>query len=227
MKRLTQVFVSVMALMMCALAAMAAQGALRVYYANDPVGRNVVSIESRAPLETMLTTTSAVTGEIRGNPANGLDAPYARFEVDLSKLDTGIDARNDHMRGAAWLNTEKYPKAVFTLTKVVWPATSSTIPTLENSLGKTVTANAEGTLEMRGVAKPVNVKLELRPIVASKETAARLPGDLLHVRATFPIKLDDFGINVPGPAQLKIANEQQVTADIFTNTEQPKPPAQG
>ncbi len=157
MKRLTQIYVSVMALTISALAAMAAQGALRVYYANDPVGRNVVSIESRAPLETMLTTTNAVTGEIRGNPANGLDAPYARFEVDLTKLDTGIDARNDHMRGAAWLNTEKYPKAVFTLTKVTLPAQVGAAPTLENALGKTVTANAEGTLEMRGVTKPVNV----------------------------------------------------------------------
>ncbi|HEX8237111.1 MAG TPA: YceI family protein [Abditibacteriaceae bacterium] len=225
MKRLTQVFVSVIALTMCALAAMAAQGALRVYYANDPVGRNVVSIESRAPLETMLTTTNAVTGEIRGNPANGLDAPYARFEVDMAKLDTGIDMRNEHMRGAAWLDTAKYPKAVFTLTKVTLPANSSTAPTLEKSLGKTTTVNAEGTLEMHGVTKPVNVKLELRPIAANADTATRLPGDLLHVRATFPIKLNDFGINVAGPAQLKIANEQQVTADIFTSTELPKPPA--
>jgi FKBP-type peptidyl-prolyl cis-trans isomerase len=37
--------------------------------------------------------------------------------------------------------------------------------------------------------------------------------------------LDEFGINVAAPARLKVANEMQVTADIFTSTELPKPPA--
>ncbi len=60
----------------------------------------MVSIESRAPLETMLTTTGAVTGEIKGNPANILDNPQARFEIDLTTLDTGIGMRNEHMKGA-------------------------------------------------------------------------------------------------------------------------------
>jgi polyisoprenoid-binding protein YceI len=222
MKRIAEVSIGLLALMMCAFAAMAAQGALRVYFVDDPVGRNVVSIESRAPLETMLTTTNAVKGEIRGNPENALDAPYARFEVDMASLDTGIGARNDHMRGAAWLDTEKYPKAVFTLTSLGTPK-DNIAPTLAAAQGKKVKVNAEGTLEMRGITKPVSVKLELRPITASKETEARLPGDLLHVRATFSIKLDDYGINVPAPAQLKIANEQEVTVDIFSSTELPKP----
>src|SRR5690606_20307632 len=90
-------------------AGMAAQGQWRAFYANDPVGRNVVVIESHAPLETMVTTTNQVVGEIKLNPDNVLDNPQARFELDTASLDTGIPLRNEHLRGEAWLETDKYP----------------------------------------------------------------------------------------------------------------------
>lgn len=196
------------------LAAMAAQGAMRTYYANDPVGRNVVSIESHAPLETMLTTTSAVTGSISGDPTNIVSGAKARFEVDLNTLDTGIALRNEHMNSAGWLNTAQYPKAVFTFDKIVTKKKS--IPLQD---GKTITQDVQGTLQLHGVTKVVTAKVEITAIPKSKDTAARLDGDLLHVRAKFPLKLDDFGINVPAMAKLKVANVQQVTADIFSSTE--------
>src|SRR5687768_17614436 len=102
MKKLTQISLVTASVPVLGLAAMAAQGAVRSYYANDPVGRNVVVIESRAPLETMVTTTNKVTGEIKINPDNVLDDPQARFELDLASLDTGIDLRNEHLRGEGW-----------------------------------------------------------------------------------------------------------------------------
>lgn len=224
MKRIVQGGIGMAALLAGAMGAMAAQGALRVYYANDPVGRNVVSIESRAPLETMLTRTGAVTGEIKGNPENILDSPQARFEIDLSTLDTGIPMRNEHMRGEKWLDTAKYPKAVFTLTKVA-RAVEAGAAAADASLrdGQPTAVAAEGTLEMHGVTRPIVAKVELMPRKASADTAARLPGDLLHVRATFPIKLDEFGIAMNAATALKVANEQKVTVDLFTSTELPKP----
>jgi peptidylprolyl isomerase len=207
---------------------MAAQGELRAYYANDPVGRNVVMIESRAPLETMLIRTNQVTGDIHVNPDNILDKPSARFELDTASLDTGISLRNEHMRSEGWMNTDKYPKAVFTLTGITPPTKTPVIPpgnVVPLTDGETMTAQAIGTMELHGVTNRVTVNLEVTPIKANADTAARLPGDLLHVRATFPIKLDEFGINVAAPARLKVANEMHVTADIFTSTELPKPPA--
>src|SRR5688572_24909834 len=97
-QRAAQGVLTMAGLGVCGLAAMAAQGELRAYFANDPVGRNVVMIESRAPLETMVTTANQVVGEIHVNPENILDAPKARFEVDMASLDTGISMRNEHMR---------------------------------------------------------------------------------------------------------------------------------
>jgi FKBP-type peptidyl-prolyl cis-trans isomerase len=219
-KRVVQAGVLGVSTIALGLAAMAAQGAWRVYLADDPVGRNLVTIESRAPLETILTRTNQVRGEIKVNPDNVLDHPIARFELDTASLDTGISLRNEQMRGERWLDTAKYPKAVFTLKKMI--GITRDMQVLRP--GQTRRFIAQGELELHGVAKSVTAQLEVTPIAASKETAARLPGDLLHVRATFPIKLDEFGINVAPPTQLKIANEQQVTADIFTSTELPKPP---
>ena len=206
-----------------AFAAMAAQGAWRTYMADDPVGRNVVMIESNAPLETMLSTTGAVKGMIKLNEADILQNPSARFEVDLTTLDTGIAARNEHMAGAMWLDTAKYPTAVFTLKKIgarpkmMYPITRH----------KKAIVKGEGELDFHGVKRTIPIEIEATPIAATKETAARLPGDLLHVRAKFTIELDKHGVNVSEMAQLKVANDQKVTVDIFTSTELPKPMGAG
>jgi FKBP-type peptidyl-prolyl cis-trans isomerase len=199
---------------------MAAQGTLRAYYANDPAGRNVVHIMSDAPLETMLTTTNKITADIQINTNNVLDNPRARFEVDTASLDTGIDLRNEHMRGAQWLDTAKFPKATFVLTRVLSP--TGRVP-LEQ--GKTMNGEVEGDFTFHGVTKPVRAKLQIRTLGETEATKQRLPGDLMHIRATFPLKLDDFGVNVAAPAQAKIANVQQVTVDVYSSTGSPAPGA--
>src|SRR5690606_39829211 len=64
-----------------------------------------------APLETMVTTTNQIVGEIKLSEDDILQNPTARFEVDMTSLDTGIALRNEHMAGEQWLNTGKFPKA--------------------------------------------------------------------------------------------------------------------
>jgi FKBP-type peptidyl-prolyl cis-trans isomerase len=221
-RRSAQAGVLTVTLTSVTLAAMAAQGAWRTYMANDPIGRNVVMIESRAPLETMLTRTNKVTGEIKLDEKDILQNPTARFEVDVTSLDTGIELRNQHMKSEQWLDTAKYPTAVFTLTKI-GARPKMRFPITEH---RKVSVKGEGTLSFHGVTKTIPLEMEATPIAATKETAARLPGDLLHVRAKFVIVLSDYGIKVPAPAQLKVSNNQNVTVDIFTSTELPKPPGE-
>ena len=221
-KRLVQGGVAALTMISLGLAAMAAQGAFRAYYANDEYGRNVVMILSEAPLETMLTRTGKVTADIQVNPDDALDNPKARFVVDMASLDTGIALRNEHMRADKWLDTAKYPQAVFTLTKL--SGITRDVQRLE--AGKTRRFVAEGTMEMHGATREVKANVEVTPFAANEETAARLPGDLLRVKATFPLKLDDFGIIIPPPAKLKLANEQQVTVDVFASTGSKAPVAE-
>src|SRR5690606_2700993 len=126
--------------------------------------------------ETMLTRTNKVTGTIRLQEDDIFENPEARFELDLTSLDTGIDLRNEHMRSEQWLDTAKYPKATFTLTKI------SMRPRIKYSItrNQTVKVKGEGALNFHGVTKTIPVEMEVRPIDGNKDTAARLPGNLLH-----------------------------------------------
>lgn len=202
-----------------ALAGMAAQGAYRVYYANDELNRNVVMILSDAPLETMLTRTGNIMAEVKVDPQNALNNPQARFVVDLASLETGIAARDTKMRGPEYLDVAKYPKATFTLRKLLG-ITRDVQTLVPNKMRK---FKAEGDMELHGVTKPVAADVEVTALPADDNTKTRLPGDLLHVKATFPIKLDDFGIMIAAPAQMKIANEETVTVNVFASTDSKMP----
>jgi len=196
-----------------ALAAVHAQNAVRAYYANDAVGRNVATIQSLAPLETMVTTTGDIRAQLAIDPANVLHNPRARFEIGLDTLDTGIALRNEHLRSAMWLDTKQFPTATFVLTKVLAP--TGVVPLLQ---GKTARGVVEGDLTVHGVTKPVRAELSIDTIAGSQATSKRLRGDMMHIRATFPLKLADFNINVPTMAQADVATTQNVSVDVFTST---------
>jgi polyisoprenoid-binding protein YceI len=213
--RPTQIGLATFALLNFAHAGVMAQDAARAYFANDPVGRNVVYILSQAPLETMLTRTNAVEASIKVNPKNVLDNPQARFQIDANTLDTGIPLRNEHMKGTDWLDTAKYPRITFTLTKPLPPAGVTAMAIDPGAKGA---MPVEGELELHGIKKKIQANVEIEVIAETDATKARLDGDLMHIRADFPLKLEDFGIAVPDMVKLKVASEQQVKVDVFVST---------
>ncbi len=215
--RPAQIGLAGLALLNFAHAGVMAQDSPRAYFANDPLGRNVVTIMSVAPLETMLTRTGALEASIKINPANVLNNPQARFSIDVNTLDTGIKLRDEHMKSPEWLDTAKYPRINFTLLKPIIPANVRLMP-------RPATAGAggkmmvEGELEFHGVKKLVQASVEVEVIGETEATQTRLAGKLMHIKADFPLKLDDFGVIVPAMAKLKVANEQQVHVDVFVST---------
>lgn len=216
-RRAVQIGVAALTFVSVSFAAMAAQGAYRAYYANDPVGRNVVIVLSQAPLETMVSRTGAITADIKIDPTNVLNEPKARFELDLDQVETGIKTRDEHMKSAAWLDTAKYPKAVFTLVKPLPPADLES-KIISAAPGKHGDMEVEGELEFHGVKKLVKANVSVNMIAESAKTKERLPGELMHVRAQFLLNLADFGVKIPEPAQLKVANVQSVQIDVFAST---------
>ena len=210
--RPAQTGLAILALFNFANVGVMAQGASRAYFANDPVGRNVVSILSEAPLETMLTTSGQIEADIKINPNNVLDAPKARFLIPVASLDTGIKLRNEHMMEAEWLDAAKYPNIIFTLTKPLEAKTQAATPGAKGAMP------VEGELEFHGVKKTVRANVEVEVIGESEATKARLAGEMLHIRASFPLKLDDFGVMIPEMARLKVANMQDVKVDVFVST---------
>lgn len=70
----------------------------------------------------------------------------ARVEVDTSSINTGADARDQHLRSADFFDVENHPKAVFELIKF-------------DRNGDEL--SAEGNLTIRGTTKPVKLKGEV------------------------------------------------------------------
>lgn len=214
--RPAQIGLAAFALLNFAHAGVMAQGVSRAYFANDPIGRNLVTILSQAPLETMLTRTGAVEADIKINPQNVLDKPYARFQIPVASLDTGIKMRNEHMMGAEWLDAAKYPNITFTLAKSELDdgVAERAIPLAKGR----EEADVEGELEFHGVKKTVRAHISVEVIPESEATKTRLAGELMHIKGSFPLKLSDFGIVVPAMAKLKVADDQWVTVDVFVST---------
>ncbi|MBC7774656.1 MAG: YceI family protein [Phycisphaerae bacterium] len=68
------------------------------------------------------------------------------FEIETASLDTGMDMRNDHLRGDDFFNAEAFPKITFVATAIRPSATS------EHEI--------EGNLTIRDVTKPVTFKAD-------------------------------------------------------------------
>lgn len=101
------------------------------------------------------------------------DAQNVIVTVPLSKIDTGIGLRNQHMRDK-YLETAKYPNAVLTVAKsaVGLPAGGS--------------GDATGTLALHGKQKPVKLHYSVK-----KEGAEYAVSGTVHVN------MAEFGIEQP------------------------------
>lgn len=145
------------------------------FLTDDPMGRNMIGVLPRAPLETILLHTTNVTGEIELDTDNILQQPSVGLSVPVDSLDTGIPLMNEVLRSDRWLDGSKFPKIRFTLGKVLSPTT----PTALKDCAPTA-VKAEGTFEFHGRSKVYPIQGEITWFRANVKTARCLPGDLLH-----------------------------------------------
>jgi polyisoprenoid-binding protein YceI len=101
-------------------------------------------------------------------------------------MNTGIELRNQHMKGANWLNAEKYPNIVFTIKEVF---------EVKQADNNKLEFKVKGDFTMHGVTKEVIADAEATYLDENEQTQRRAPGDLLGVRAKFNVKLSDYGVN--------------------------------
>src|SRR5262249_31181419 len=132
---------------------------------------------------------------------------------------SGVPLMNDVMRSDKWLDAGKSPTIRFALERVISPAVRTPLAD-----GKPLVLAAEGTLELRGAARPVAVRAEVTLLRKNESPARRLPGDVVHIVARFDVPLPAFGIDAHLSAQTldKIAGTVQVEADLFGSTERPQ-----
>lgn len=99
-----------------------------------------------------------------------LTASKVTVEVDVDTLDTGINARDEHVRGEDFLHTAVHKKATFVSREV--------------KVGGAAGIVVVGDLTIRGVTKRVSVPIELADL-----------GGKVHVTGKLQLNRFDYGVN--------------------------------
>ncbi len=172
--------------------------------------RNQATFVSNAPLEDIVGVSDDLAAVIMIDLNNVTNAK-GKVIVNLNELKTGIDLRDKHLRSEMWLNTSKYPNAIFKLTNISNPSDSK----LEN--GKPVNVTFNGTFTVHGVSKNISVPGELAYFKESPQTKTKMPGNLLRVKGNFSIKLSDYGVQIPSMVVAKLDDNIKISVSFIAS----------
>ncbi len=124
------------------------------------------------------------------------------FTAKTTSIDTGVQARDNHLRTADFFEVEKFPELTFASTKVE-----------KSGSGWTVTGN----LTMKGVTKLITFPFNLPGFLPANQRT----GPRMGIIAETTINRRDFGVNYGTPATL--SDDVKVVLQI--EAVQPKAPA--
>ncbi len=141
-------------------------------------------------------TTPGVTGEIQLNAANPALVEAAQFTVDMNRLATDQD-RRDEWLGDNAIEYNLFPQATFVMTSV------SGLPESVTE-GEEISFQLTGDLTVRDVTRSVTFDI-----------TAILTGDTIKGSATLPLKMTDFNIAPPDFANtLTVADDFTIQVDL-------------
>jgi polyisoprenoid-binding protein YceI len=151
----------------------------------DPKGVNNIVFKLDAPLESISGTTNGISGVVLADPANP-EKIQGKIIVDAKSLTVPNPMMQEHMLGAEWLETAKYPEITFEIKEVLNSKKN------ENS----GTADVKGIFTLKGVSKEVIVPINATylPGRLGDRTGGKVQGDLLVIRTNFQINRGDYGI---------------------------------
>jgi polyisoprenoid-binding protein YceI len=162
--------------------------------------RQLATVESVSDFETFTGRTAVIRGRLNFNPQTRTGG--GTLTVNMASVDTGIPLRNDHMKSAGWLDTEKFPNATFEATQVTHRGGDN--------------YRVTGKFTMKGVTRTVSVNARVRYRAESDATRkAGFEGDVLQLTTSFKIKLSDYNVTIPPQAQGKVANEVTISITAF------------
>jgi polyisoprenoid-binding protein YceI len=168
-----------------------------------------IAFESDADVETIIGTTHAASGSMSVDLEKG--SGEISIRVPVKTLRTGIDLRDEHLRGAMWLDAEKFPDISFT------SKTSSLAP------GKSDQILVTGDFEVHGQKKEVTVPVSYKAIPeAASKKAGFGDGKWVKFTTEFDVKLSDHGVKVPDGAGSKVSDTWKVKFTIYASSTKPK-----
>lgn len=169
----------------------------------DPKGVNNAVFKLDAPLEAIQGSANGISGAITFDPATG-ECTGGKLVVATETLHVPNPMMKEHLHGNQWMDVAKYPEITF-VTKALDKVKVA---------GAVTTAEAAGTLTIKGVSKEIKAPVKLTYL--QDKLGQRVPnmkGDLLVLRTNFKIKRSDFGIN-PGAPTDKVSDEIELTLSI-------------
>ncbi len=179
---------------------------------NNKVGKNQVKFDSEAPVETINGIVNTVSGNFMMDVAN-FEATTGNLILNIVDMKTGVDKRDEHMRGADWLNAEKNPQIKYQIQKL------SGLNIKTEGLKYTVTGTVEGNFMLNGVSKYLKGTVVITYLQENEDTKKRASGDIAMIQAHLDVPLSDFGIKgKSGILGNKVAKVVKITANLFANS---------
>lgn len=169
----------------------------------DPKGVNNAVFKLDAPLEAINGSANGVLGTVTFDPENP-GATKGKIVVDATTLTVPNPMMKGHLHSPMWLDTAKNKEISFEAKELKHVKTT----------GDKTTADASGTLTIKGVAKEVTVPVTLTYLKGKLgQRVPNMKGDLLVIRANFTVKRSDYRIN-PGAPEEKVSDTIDLTLSI-------------
>lgn len=177
-----------------------------------PVKDAQVTFTSDAALEHIKGISNRVSGYAIAPESGASEAELVlgKFVMPVDTIDTGIPLRNEHLKSERWLHAGEYPEIAFEVTGAEGVSLAK-----EDSWFKTYDATLVGTMTVRGTTRDVRIPARLTFMPESDRTRARARGDLLAIRAQYPITLSDYGVAVGDDAIKNGMVADELTIDTF------------
>ena len=166
---------------------------------------STISAVSETEVETITAQTSAVAGLLGFDKDKGTGK--VRFRVPVDHLRTGIDLRDEHMRGPMWLDSKTNPDILFESTRIAKK---------DGALW-----TVEGNFSLHGVTRPITIDVKMREIPLERIQAAHWgdkPG--LGFDTTFTVKLSDYGVKIPDAGKEKVQDAWKITLSLVALLEE-------
>ena len=160
-------------------------------------GESQATFVSDAPLDRIEGHGFQLSGTISFDPTEPTTTK-GKFQILVAALRTGIDLRDEHLRGENWLNAEKNPHATFEIIKVL--KAPRQIKADRNEKVRVL-----GRFTVNGVAQNVVTSGILRWLPSKRQ---------VRIKADFTVHLEDHKVSVPLIVRVKISDEIKVHVDI-------------
>ncbi|MBW7904089.1 MAG: hypothetical protein LC135_13885 [Phycisphaerae bacterium] len=135
------------------------------------------------------------------------------FRIPAAAFETGVSALDDLLRGAALLDSASHPEITCRLAEVKSFERDGADGPARWTLGAAAWLEVKG----RSLRKEVVASVTFRPF--TWQTMGRYPGELLTVRATIELTLEELGLGKPGPPWAeRLADRLRCEVFLLCNT---------